>query len=606
MKLDLNKLDEQVDATILKRGKAYFEEGAVINIDEYQSNKWYAVVVGSESYEVEIHQVKNKINYYDCNCPYDYGPVCKHVVAAIYAIKESKSQPAAAPKSKIAAPKPVKAPSTKKMVQEILDNVSYPELKAFLLAYALKKNEFGSMLLARFPEHTGIEGKEKYTLILDNAFKTAADRTGFVEYANRMKVLKPVQELLEQAKSLFAQKYFSEVVLICQTIIEKINQQANNLEDTGGKFDDAVETAFSLLVQLVKAPVPVALKDNLFSYVLKELPQATYHETGVAENWLELADMLAIDKAKEDQLIWVIRELLNKQKEKIAAKSKAPKHDALFAGILKQILFIPEVYDEKQLVLFLVKFLISRNRKSEADKLIEEFKHLPEFREILITQALTNKQYALAKKYVLEILASDPKITPVDENRWNLWLLQIAEQEQDVLGVQQQARKLYLNTYQPEYLLKMQQYMSPEAWPDEYQKIVQKLTEEENRNPSWMYPANRLVPTFITMQDWPRLFNYISKRPTLDLLLQTSTHLPKSYSPQLLDMFKKAVQEYAAQNTSRTSYQAIAKVLKQMLILEGGKQMVEKIVSSFRVIYKRRFALIEELNKVTFDNEKSS
>jgi len=601
MKLDLNKLTEQVDDTILKRGKAYFDEGAVTNIEEYESNKWYAVVAGSESYEVEIHQIKNKINYYDCSCPYDYGPVCKHVVAAIYAIKKSKSQQVAVPKSKTASTKPAKAPTTKKMVQEILENVSYPELKEFLLSYALKKNEFGGMLLARFPEHTGIEGKEKYAFIMDNAFKAGADRTGFVEYANRMKVLKPVQELLEQAKSLFAKKYYSEVVLICQTIIEKINQQTNNLEDTGGKFEDAVETAFSLLVQLVKAPVPITLKDTLFSYVLKELPQTTYHETGVAVNWLELADMLALDKSKEDQLIRVIRDLLDKQKEKIAFKSKGSKNDALFAGIFKQILFIPEVYDEKQLALFLVNFLTGRNRKQEADILIEEYKHLPEFREILIKRALTDKKYALAKKYVLEILASDRKTTSVDENKWVSWLMRIAEEEKDIPGVRQQALKLYYSTYNPQYLLKLKENYSPETWPDEYQKIVHKLTEEEKKKSSWMYPENRLVPTFIAMQDWSRLFDYISKRPSLDLLLQTSTHLPKSYSLQLLEMYRKAVQEYAAHNTNKTSYQTVAQVLKQMLLLEGGKPVVEKILANFRVIYKRRFALIAELNKVKIE-----
>jgi len=606
MKLDLNKLAEQVDDTILKRGKAYFEEGAVTNIDEYERDKWYAVVAGSEAYEVEIHQVKNKVNYYDCSCPYDYGPVCKHVVAAIYAIKESKSQPAAAPKSKTTTTtttttttKPAKAPTTKKMVQEILDNVSYPELKAFLLAYALKKNEFGTMLLARFPDQTGIEGKEKYELILDNAFKAAADRTGFIEYANRAKVLKPVQELLAQAKNLFVQNYYSEVVLICQAIIEKIILQTNNLEETGGKFEDAVDTAFSLLVQLVKAPVPVNLKENLFSYVIKELPQVTYHEMGFAENWLELADMLAIDKTKEDHLIREIRDLLHQQKQKTAARSKGSKHDALYAGIFKQILFIPETYNEKQLALFLANFLTGRNRQQEADTLIEEYKHLPEFREILITRALTDKQYALAKKYVLEILASDRKTTTVDENRWIFWLLQIAEQEQDILGVQQQARKLYHNTYKPEYLLKLRSYYSPEAWTTEYDKIIESLLQEKKSG--WLNLANRLLPTYIALQDWSRLFTYISKYPSLDLLLETSTFLPKSYSPQLLEMFRKAVQEYAINNASKTSYKTVAKALNQMLLLEGGKLLVEKILNSFRVIYKKRFTMMEELDKIKLE-----
>ena len=600
MKLDLNKLEEQVDATILNRGKVYFEEGAVLNLEEFESGTWYAVVEGTEPYEVEIHQDKNKIHYFDCSCPYDQGPVCKHVVATLYAIRESKTKRVAAPKSKTVGSKPIKAPTTKKMVQEILDNVSFQELKAFLQAYALKKNEFGSMLLARFSEHTGVDGKEKYALIIDNAFKAGADRTGFVDYANRAKVLKPMQELVDQAKNLFARKHYSEVVFICQTIIEKFKQHADNLEDTSGKFEETVEMAFSLLMQLVKEPVPAALKDSLFDYSLAEFPQASYHELQLADHWLELVDKLAIDKAKEDKLIRTVRELLQKEKEKRTAKSKGSKNDVFFSGVFKQIFFVPEIYEEKRLTLFLVNFLNSRNRRQEADTLIENNKHFSEFREMLIKRALADKQFIIAKKYVQEILASDRKTTSVDENRWNLWLLQIAEQEQDIPGVQQQARKLYLNTYQPEYLLKLKQYYAPEAWTSEYEKIIQPLLQGENKQ-SWLNSESRLIPTYIALQDWSRLFHYISKKPSLDLLMETSTYLPKSFSPQLLEIFRKAVQEYAANNATRTSYKNVAKALNQMLLLADSKPVVQKMLDRFRTIYKKRFAMIEELNKVKLE-----
>ena len=42
-------------------------------------------IIGSEDYEVVVEMGDHgEIIYSECDCPYDFGPVCKHEVAAYF------------------------------------------------------------------------------------------------------------------------------------------------------------------------------------------------------------------------------------------------------------------------------------------------------------------------------------------------------------------------------------------------------------------------------------------------------------------------------------------------------------------------------------------
>ena len=391
MQLDLTTFETQIEEAILQRGQKYFKEGNVTNLEELVKNQWYAEVAGSDVYEIEVILSGNKVKRYECSCPYDLGPVCKHVVAVIYSILANKAKSGKGYPSKT-KPLKEKTPTKKSMLQEILDNVSYPDLKAFLLEYALKKNEFGGMLLARFAHQTGLEGKDKYLLIIKNATKAAGNRGRYIQYEQVPGVMKPVKELLQQAKNFFAQKYYTEVVNICQTVIEEISELIQQMDDSAGHGGSAIEQGFNLLLQLSDEPIPLPLQETLFEYALGEVDKQKYRYNGSCIFWYELLDKLATSKAWEDQVIAFVESKLSQQ----AAKEKTTsKNDQIFQNIFNQ--FFAENYDEQQLAMFLVKFYLNRKQQPEANQVIQRYQHISQFREILITQALQDKRYQDAK-----------------------------------------------------------------------------------------------------------------------------------------------------------------------------------------------------------------
>jgi uncharacterized Zn finger protein len=79
---------DEVHALILQRGREYFRQGAVQFLSETPEG-WTAEVAGQESYHVVITGVDQPVEWF-CDCPYDRGPMCKHVAAVFFAIRHRK------------------------------------------------------------------------------------------------------------------------------------------------------------------------------------------------------------------------------------------------------------------------------------------------------------------------------------------------------------------------------------------------------------------------------------------------------------------------------------------------------------------------------------
>lgn len=78
--LNLDFLNEMTLPQVWQRGEDLCSEGAVHLLTK-QENEWSADVLGSRWYHVSINVENGSVASWNCNCPYDHGAVCKHVVA---------------------------------------------------------------------------------------------------------------------------------------------------------------------------------------------------------------------------------------------------------------------------------------------------------------------------------------------------------------------------------------------------------------------------------------------------------------------------------------------------------------------------------------------
>ena len=91
MNVNIDNFEGIVDPKVLDRGINYLENGSVTEIEELDKNDFNAIVMGTEVYSVNIVlNKKEELFTHECNCPYDFGPICKHKVAVLLLIRRNK------------------------------------------------------------------------------------------------------------------------------------------------------------------------------------------------------------------------------------------------------------------------------------------------------------------------------------------------------------------------------------------------------------------------------------------------------------------------------------------------------------------------------------
>ncbi len=86
MSIRVDQIEEDVHLLITERGKEYFDAHQVLMLKQ-TADGWTAVIEGTDAYQVLLvgHDV---ITSWQCTCPFEHGPVCKHVAAVLYAVRE--------------------------------------------------------------------------------------------------------------------------------------------------------------------------------------------------------------------------------------------------------------------------------------------------------------------------------------------------------------------------------------------------------------------------------------------------------------------------------------------------------------------------------------
>lgn len=87
--MNLRNFKEEIDKVILGRGYDYYQNGHILDLYEQDNQTYIFEIEGTTDYEV-IVQLDNYENiiYSYCNCPYDFGMICKHEVAAYFKLQE--------------------------------------------------------------------------------------------------------------------------------------------------------------------------------------------------------------------------------------------------------------------------------------------------------------------------------------------------------------------------------------------------------------------------------------------------------------------------------------------------------------------------------------
>lgn len=570
MEIPLSHFEEYIDEPILKRGLSYFKKGFVHEPAEVRPGDYEAVVEGSEEYTVKLSISNGVIIEHSCDCPYDMGPVCKHVAAVIFYLEQEElgltqsTKKGSSKKAKASSSKPTKRKTIAQQVDDLLGKVTHDELILFVRELAAKDSLFRDLLLASFAQYNPNESKALYTKQVKTLIKVARGKYGFLDSSGAEYVSNELSSMLGLANHYIRKGNHKSAFFICTAIMDELISALEYADDMDGNLTNTIYDAFDTLATIAQEDPPEEVRKLILKYCLTSFSKRSFSGWDWHLNFLRLAAYTLSTDSEMEELF-----------KRIAAIPKSSEYEVKKAQEIQY------------------NVLLRRKGESVAQRYLEQNIDNPSFRAQAIQDALDQKDYEKATA-----LANDG----IDQSSgypgliidWYDWLLKIAESQNDTERIILYARHLLLESHNPkrDYYQILQATVPPEQWTGFVETIVQEAME---RKP--YYRTDLVASIFIREEWWSRLLDLVKEERTLDQVAKYEKPLAKHFPNELADLYAEHIIEYVEDRVGRDYYRTACKYIRRMIKL-GAREKADEVISQLRQTHYRKKALMEELDNV--------
>lgn len=572
MEIPLSHFEEYIDEPILKRGLSYFKKGFVHEPEEIRLGDYEAVVEGSEEYTVKLSIRNRVITEYSCDCPYEMGPVCKHVAAVIFYLEQEElgltqnTKKASSKKAKASSSKPSKRKTLAQQVDELLDKVTHDELTLFVREHATKNAQFRDLLLASFAQYNPNESRTLYAKQVKALIKVArdSDKYGLIDSSGAKYISKEISPMLSLAERYLSQGNHQSAFFICTAIMDELISALLLADDREGVLGNAIYAAYDTLSAIASEEPSEAIRRQILKYCFTSFDKRTF----AGWDWhIGLLQLAACILDTEDEV----------------------------EEFFKRINSIPESdeYEIKEVQKIKYCILLEKKGTEVAQKYLEQNLDNPSFREVAIQDALDQKDYERATALANDGIEQDSGYPGLITN-WYEWLLKIAESQKDTERIILYARHLLLNDSRPslDYYEILRKTVPHEQWADFVETIVQEAIE---RKP--YYRTDLVASIFIREEWWSRLLDLVKKECNLDQLAKYEKLLAQHFPSELADLYAERIIEYVESHIGRNYYRTACRYIRRMIKL-GARDKADEVISQLRQTHYSRRALMEELDNV--------
>ena len=528
---------------ILDRGYDYYFDERVEDL-RINSNRIKAVVNGTDFYHVEIKLNGNKIIGMSCACPYaqdDHN--CKHMAAVLYEWQLR-----------------VTLPEIDSL--QLVEDASEEDVRSFLIQ-VLNDNP---NLVESFKLYTQNEISLD-TMIddLEGVCDSYSDGYHYIDYEFSRDFCDnyegAVDKWLDVLKKRDQYSLAFRFLLKAYEVFYKLD-----IEDNGGET-----VALSVIIISQWANIIMCMDDLERLEAFVELGQYLnsmrdyYDSQKIIEIFFDCLSGKEFLKLKLD--------LVKKQLDYIES------HDDIFNRG-----YAIEGFAKKYLEL-LKKNKASKKEISAVHK--KYWEYIP-IRMDCVYTCINNKEYDKALDYIDECI--DFEYENQDRMKFNIKLKKDIYKKQGNIKAYREELKnliLFFNDTNLEDYVELRSLFSDKEWIKERDSIIEQLT-----------PGRFLCEILETEQLYEQLIDVLLRSDDKYLLHQYTDLLSKKYPEQLLQIYRENVEKQAGSTGSRKHYYQIVEELRIMKSITGGDKIVDEIIKKWKIQYKNRSAMLDELNRV--------
>ena len=568
MQIPFQQFEEYIDETILPRGLSYFENGYVDRPDEIISGLYEAIVKGTADYTVRIQLEGETVTEYSCNCPYDFGPVCKHVVALMFCIREEEPKLQQNRGSKKKTRKKSKKKTVSEQVEELLVDLPHDEMKRFIKEQADIDGSFRRRLLTTFAYFNKSESKAFYAQQVRAVLRTAKGRDGFIDWREVRAVGKAVSDLLVAARKHYENSNYQSVIHISCAVLEEMTKALQFADDSDADIGSNIREAYDLLFDMSRSDPPEKIRKQLFDYALKSYKRNIFSDWDWHLGMLELASVIPANQKEAGRIFDLLDKTTNSEYER----------------------------EEVQTLKF--RLLKKTAGEDEAEKFMEQNLSNPSLRAEAIQMAVSRKNYEKAIAIARGGIDQDSKDKPGLVWDWYKWLLRIAGRQKEKTKIIEYARLLFieLNSGKEHYFDILKTHIDRNKWDSFVEKLVADI-----RNKRWFNP-HVIAWIYVNEGSWEKLLALVKQAfsdgsISLEYVKSYEKYLANDYSDELASLYEQGIIDLLDSNTGRKYYKTACRYLIRMRKL-GGWEKAERLIEKLRATYPQRPALLEELERI--------
>ncbi len=566
---------------ILERGYDYYCDGAVENI-EIGRDDLRADVVGTEDYEVEISLNDGKVTDMYCSCPHAAGGNnCKHMAAVLYewtadimdedepedTDNEDMDDDADAESMDLFEPAVTVCDYKKKSaaVEKLVTSAERDIVQAFLVSVLAEDKK----LLLRFRNMVNKcatkEDVEDYFEQIDEIADRYLGRDHFINYYQAYDFMleleeiidKDVRRMIDNGSHISAFHVMNHIFVLLGNV---------DMDDSGGETSMLAEQIYQLWLELL-TKVNAQDKRKMFIWF-------TTHMDGSVIDYLEeYIEQIIMEEFKEPEYeqdkLSFMEEMIEKAEKKDSGWSRdyaVGKWTVTYLKTLEE-----KNAPEDQLEEICKKYW---NNSGVRRYYIDRYFEKKEYDRVL---QVLDESIELDKAYRGQVLEYNQKKKEIYRLQGNksayieqLWKL-VLEQSAGDLDIYKELKAQY----------------SEKEWLIKREELFKKLPA--NAHIDRLYKEEKL---------YDRLLAYVLKSSGLYAVQSYENVLKKEYPKQILSKYQDEVNKMASCTGNRKHYADLVALLRRMKQIKGGSEIVETIVEEWKIKYRNRPAMMDELSKL--------
>ena len=566
---------------ILERGYDYYCDGAVENI-EIGRDDIRADVVGTEDYEVEISLNDGKVTDMYCSCPYAAGGNnCKHMAAVLYewtadimdenepedTDNEDVDDDEDAESMDLFEPAVTVCDYKKKSaaVEKLVTSAERDIVQAFLVSVLAEDKK----LLLRFRNMVNKcatkEDVEDYFEQIDEIADRYLGRDHFINYYQAYDFMleleeiidKDVRRMIDNGSHISAFHVMNHIFVLLGNV---------DMDDSGGETSMLAEQIYQLWLELL-TKVNAQDKRKMFIWF-------TTHMDGSVIDYLEeYIEQIIMEEFKEPEYeqdkLSFMEEMIEKAEKKDSGWSRdyaVGKWTVTYLKTLEE-----KNAPEDQLEEICKKYW---NNSGVRRYYIDRYFEKKEYDRVL---QVLDESIELDKAYRGQVLEYNQKKKEIYRLQGNksayieqLWKL-VLEQSAGDLDIYKELKAQY----------------SEKEWLIKREELFKKLPA--NAHIDRLYKEEKL---------YDRLLAYVLKSSGLYAVQSYENVLKKEYPKQILSKYQGEVNKMASCTGNRKHYADLVALLRRMKRIKGGSEIVETIVEEWKIKYRNRPAMMDELSKL--------